>query len=191
MLEDLPVSVVAVPSQFVYANISGATLQSLVEWVCPNWLVHSSYGEAYGVVDALNTGQLSGLGSKNSINILNHSSVGNLHRWKLRGHDLGLDIPEIFVDVQENEYELLAPLAAKMFIANTKRQLKYMKPSVFNDETTDEEWYNNFYEPLRIGRVPGEVLDFQIVYPLSLEEEKKAWEKSKLEAVKEFMLKQL
>ena len=31
----------------------------------------------------------------------------------------------------------------------------------------------------------------QIVYPLSLEEEKKAWEKSKLEAVKEFMLKQL
>lgn len=97
MLEDLPVSVVAVPSQFVYANISGATLQSLVEWVCPNWLVHSSYGEAYGVVDALNTGQLSGLGSKNSINILNHSSVGNLHRWKLRGHDLGLDIPEIFV----------------------------------------------------------------------------------------------
>ncbi len=95
MLENLPVSVVAVPSQFVYANISGATLQSLVEHIFPDWLVHSSYGEAYGVVDALNPGQLSSLGTKNSINILNHSSVGNLHRWKLRGHDLGLDIPKI------------------------------------------------------------------------------------------------
>ncbi len=106
-------------------------------------------------------------------------------------HVIKAELPEIFVDVQEEEYELLAPLAAKMFIANTKRQLKYMKPDKFNDSTTDEEWYDNFYEPLRSGRVPGEVLDFQIVYPLSLEEEKKAWKNSKLEAVKSFMLSQL
>lgn len=106
-------------------------------------------------------------------------------------HILHATLPDIFVDVQEEEYELLAPLAAKMFIANTKRQLKYMKPDVFGDNTTDDEWYNNFYEPLRSGRVPGEVLDFQIVYPLSLEEEKKAWMNSKLEGVKEYILRQL
>ena len=96
----------------------------------------------------------------------------------------------IFTDVQEEEYNLLKPLAAKMFIENTKRQLRYLKPDVFA-HATEEEFYQNFYEPLRSGRVPGEVLDFQIVYPLSLEEEKKEWKKSKLTQVIDFMLKQL
>ncbi|MCQ2523364.1 MAG: CapA family protein [Lachnospiraceae bacterium] len=105
-------------------------------------------------------------------------------------HVLAAGLPKIFVDVNENEYEKLAPLAAKMFIENTKRQLRYLKPDIFNN-ATEEDFYNNFYEPLRSGRVPGEVLDFQLVYPLSLEEEKKAWKESKLEAVKEFMLEQL
>lgn len=105
-------------------------------------------------------------------------------------HVLAADLPKIFVDVNENEYEKLAPLAAKMFIENTKRQLRYLKPDIFNN-ATEEDFYNNFYEPLRSGRVPGEVLDFQLVYPLSLEEEKKAWKESKLEAVKEYMLEQL
>lgn len=105
-------------------------------------------------------------------------------------HVLAAGLPKIFVDVNEEEYEKLAPLAAKMFIENTKRQLRYLKPDIFNN-ATEEDFYNNFYEPLRSGRVPGEVLDFQLVYPLSLEEEKKAWKESKLEAVKEFMLEQL
>ena len=100
------------------------------------------------------------------------------------------EISPIFTDIQEDEYKLLLPLAAKMFIENTKRQLRYLKPDVFAN-ATDEDFYQNFYEPLRSGRVPGEVLDFQIIYPLSLEEEKKEWKKSRLEAVKEFMLKQI
>ena len=100
------------------------------------------------------------------------------------------ELPRIFADVQADQYELLAPLAAKMFIANTKRQWRYLKPDVFAN-ATEEDWYNNFYEPLRSGRVPGEVLDFQLVYPLSLEEEKKAWQQSHLEDVKAFMLEQL
>ena len=94
------------------------------------------------------------------------------------------------LEIKEEEYKLLLPLAAKMFIENTKRQLRYLKPDVFAN-ATDEDFYQNFYEPLRSGRVPGEVLDFQIIYPLSLEEEKKEWKKSRLEAVKEFMLKQI
>lgn len=100
------------------------------------------------------------------------------------------DVSPIFADVQQDEYEKLAPLAAKMFIENTKRQLRYLKPDVFTN-ATEEDFYKNFYEPLRSGRVPGEVLDFQIVYPLAQEEEKKAWKDSKLDAVVEFMTKQL
>ncbi len=107
-----------------------------------------------------------------------------------RDHIVSAPLPDIFVDVNEEEYELLAPLAAKMFIDNTKRQWTFLKPDVFKN-ATEEDWYNNFYEPLRSGRVPGEVLDFQIVYPLALKEKDKAWEKSKLESVKRFMLEQL
>lgn len=99
-------------------------------------------------------------------------------------------LPKIFTNVTEEEYIKLAPLAAKMFIENTKRQLKYLKPDQFNN-ATEEDFYNNFYEPLRSGRVPGEVLDFQIVYPLSLKEEEKAWKESKLFPVVEYMLAQL
>lgn len=105
-------------------------------------------------------------------------------------HIVSDSLPKIFTDIQEEEYELLLPLGARMFIDNTKRQWTFLKPEIFKD-ATDEDWYNNFYEPLRSGRVPGEVLDFQIIYPLALREREKTWEKSKLEDVKGFMLEQL
>ena len=100
------------------------------------------------------------------------------------------ELPLIFTDVQKDEYEKLAPLAAKMFIENTKKQLRFLKPEQFAN-ATDEDFYNNFYEPLRSGRVPGETLDFQIIYPLSLKAEDGKWKESKLENVKEFILNQL
>ena len=100
------------------------------------------------------------------------------------------DLPAIFTDVQKDDYEKLAPLAAKMFIENTKKQLRFLKPEQF-ENATEEDFYNNFYEPLRSGRVPGETLDFQIIYPLSLKADEGAWKESSLEGVKEYILKQL
>ena len=100
------------------------------------------------------------------------------------------DLPAIFTDVKEEEYKKLIPLSSKMFIENTKRQLRFLKPEQFKN-ATDEDWYNNFYEPLRSGRVPGECLDFQIIYPLSLEAEKEEWKDSKLEEVKQYILNQM
>ena len=77
-----------------------------------------------------------------------------------------------------------------MFIENTKKQLRFLKPEKFTD-ATDEDFYNNFYEPLRSGRVPGETLDFQIIYPLSQKASEGAWKESRLENVKEYILNQL
>ena len=107
-----------------------------------------------------------------------------------KGRVIKGDIPKIFEDVQADEYEKLSPLAAKMFIENTKRQLRFLKPDKFAN-ATEEDFYENFYEPLRSGRVPGEVLDMQIVYPLSQRESEKAWMESTLENVKEYILEQL
>ncbi len=110
----------------------------------------------------------------------------------LRGpeHVVKSDLPRIFVDVQEEEYNLLAPLSAKMLIAATKRQMTYLNPARFKD-ATEEEWAEHFAEPLRTGRVPGETLDFYIICPLAEKEKEKAWQKSKLDDVKDYILEQM
>jgi len=100
------------------------------------------------------------------------------------------ELPQIFVDVQEEEYQLLAPLSAKVLVEATKRQQIYLHPDTFKD-ATEETWAEHFAQPLRTGRVPGETLDFFIICPLAEKAAEKAWEQSKLEGVKEFMLKQL
>lgn len=98
-------------------------------------------------------------------------------------------VPDIFADVNEHEYELLKPLAAKLLVENTKRQLKFLKPDIFLN-ATEEDFYNNFYEPLRSGRVPGKLLDFQVIYPLSKEAENGKWMESSLETVKNYITEQ-
>lgn len=100
------------------------------------------------------------------------------------------ELPRIFTDVQADQYELLAPLAAKMFIAATKRQQIYMNPAEFID-ADDEKWAQHFANPKRSGRVEGEGLDFFIICPLAEREKEKAWEMSTLTQVKEYILEQM
>lgn len=110
----------------------------------------------------------------------------------LRGpeHIVKGEIPRIFRDVQEEEYVKLVPLAAKMFISATKRQQIYLHPDEFKD-ADEEKWAEHFANPKRSGRVIGEALDFAIVCPLAEKEKEKAWEKSTLEDVKEYILEQM
>jgi len=110
----------------------------------------------------------------------------------LRGpeHIVKGDIPRIFRNVQEDQYQLLAPLAAKMFVAATKRQQIYLNREQFQN-ATDEQWAEHFANPMRSGRVPGEALDFFLICPLAEKESEKAWERSTLEDVKEYILEQM
>ncbi len=110
----------------------------------------------------------------------------------LRGeeHIVKSDLPEIFVDVNEEEYNLLAPLSAKMLIAATKRQMTFLKPEIFKG-ASKEKWAEHFKEPLRTGRVPGETLDFFIICPLAEKAEENLWKQSKLENVKKYILEQM
>ena len=105
-------------------------------------------------------------------------------------HIVKSELPRIFVDVQEEEYNLLAPLSAKMLIAATKRQMTYLNPARFKD-ATEEEWKEHFAEPLRTGRVPGETLDFYIICPLAEKADENEWQKSKLEDIKNYILEQM
>ena len=101
------------------------------------------------------------------------------------------ELPLIFTDVEKEEYEKLAPFSAKAFINATKKQQIYLKPDKYNENTTEEEWHENFYEPLRSGRVPGETLDFQILVPFSESIDYNKWHESKLEDVKAYISEQL
>ncbi len=105
-------------------------------------------------------------------------------------HVVKWELPRIFTDVQPDQYELLEPLAAKMFVAATKRQQIYLNPREFTD-ATPEKWAEHFANPRRSGRVEGEALDFFIVLPLAEREKEKAWEKSNLEDVKAYILEQM
>ncbi len=105
-------------------------------------------------------------------------------------HILKADFPRIFVDVGEEDYNLLAPLSAKMLIAATKRQMTYLKPEIFKD-ATEAKWAEHFAEPLRTGRVPGETLDFYIICPLAEKADTNEWQKSNLEDVKNYILEQM
>ncbi len=105
-------------------------------------------------------------------------------------HIVKAELPDIFVDVPADEYELLAPLAAKMFIAATKRQQIYLNPKEYKD-ATEEKWREHFANEKRSGRVVGEGLDFFIICPLAEKESEKAWEKSSLEGVKKYILEQM
>ena len=100
------------------------------------------------------------------------------------------DLPPIFQDVQEEDFNLLSPLSAKMHIEATKRQMAYLKPEEFKN-ATEEKWKEHFSEELRTGRVPGETLDFFILCPLAQEAEKGEWQKSKLEDIKKYILEQM
>ncbi len=99
-------------------------------------------------------------------------------------------LPRIFVDVQEEDYNLLSPLSAKMHIEATKRQMAFLKPEEFKD-ATEEKWKKHFSEELRTGRVPGETLDFFILCPLAEKAESGEWQKSKLEDIKQYILEQM
>ena len=105
-------------------------------------------------------------------------------------HIVASDLPRIFVDIQEEEYNKLIPLACKMFVAATKRQQIFLNPSKYTN-ATDEEWEENFMNPRRSGRVIGEGLDFHIICPIAEQAEKGAWKESKLESVKEYILEQM
>lgn len=105
-------------------------------------------------------------------------------------HVVKAELPRIFRDVGEEDYNLLIPLSSKAFIKATKVQQAYLNPKELKG-ASDEVWEEHFSNPMRTGRVPGETLDFFIIRPIADKEREHEWEKSKLEDVKQYILDQL
>ena len=91
-----------------------------------------------------------------------------------------------------NDEELISPEILG-FLHSADHVVAHVEGPVapVEQNTTKEEWAEHFAEPLRTGRVPGETLDFFILCPLAEREKDKEWEKSKLDAVKQYILEQM
>ena len=99
-------------------------------------------------------------------------------------------LPAVFTNIPAGEYELLAPLSAKAFVVEDMRKMIYLEPERFTG-CTQEVWDGYFFSTEPDGYFEGAHMDFHIIVPFSQKAEEGAWKRSKLEAVKAYILAQL
>ena len=99
-------------------------------------------------------------------------------------------LPEVFTNIPAEEYALLAPLSAKAFVVEDMRKMIYLEPERFTD-APQEVWDGYFFSEEPDGYFEGAHMDFNIIVPFSKKAEEGLWKQSKLEKVKEYILRQL
>lgn len=100
------------------------------------------------------------------------------------------EIPAIFTKIPADEYELLATLSAKAFIAEDMRVMRYLEPQNFKN-CADEVW-DDYYDHIVSSYYSENAhMDYDKILPLAQEAENGKWQESKLEEVKAYILRQL
>ena len=99
-------------------------------------------------------------------------------------------LPDVFTNVPTEEYDLLAPLSAKAFVIEDMRKMIYLEPERFTD-APQEVWDGYFFSTEPDGYFEGAHMDFNVIVPYSKKADEGKWKESKLEKVKEYILKQL
>jgi len=99
-------------------------------------------------------------------------------------------LPDVFTNIPAEEYALLAPLSAKAFVMEDMRKMIYLEPERFTD-APKEVWDGYFFSTEPDGYFEGAHMDFNAIVPYSKKADEGEWKKSKLEKVKEYILKQL
>ena len=99
-------------------------------------------------------------------------------------------LPDIFTNIPADEFELLAPLSAKAFVEEEKRKMIFLKPQRFTD-FTQEDWDCYFATETSGSFYAGAHHDFRTIVPFSLKADEGHWKESKLEKVKQHILRQL
>ena len=100
------------------------------------------------------------------------------------------DLPDIFTNVSSCEYNTLIPLSSFAFIQEEKRKLLYLDRERFS-VFTETDWENYFFTDEHDGYVKGEHMDLAICYQNAKPFTKNTWQNSKLQKVKEYLLKHI
>ena len=106
------------------------------------------------------------------------------------GRIVASPLPDVFTNIPEAEYELLAPLSAKAFVAEDMRKMVYLEPERFAG-ASKKVWDGYFFSREPDGYFEGAHMDFGIIVPFAQKAEEGLWKKSKLEKVKDYILRQL
>ena len=99
-------------------------------------------------------------------------------------------LPDIFTDIDGEEYQKLIPLSAKAFIISEMKKMEYLEPERFAG-AEKSVWNNYFFSTEPDGYFKDAHMDFSLIVPLAEEESKKAWQSSRLEKVKNYILDQI
>lgn len=99
-------------------------------------------------------------------------------------------LPDVFTNIPSEEYALLAPLSAKAFVEEDRRKMLYLEPERFTN-APQEVWDGYFFSTEPDGYFEGAHMDFNIIVPYSQKADEGAWKQSKLDKVKEYILRQL
>ena len=110
----------------------------------------------------------------------------------LRGEEriAAAPLPDVFTNIPEQEYELLAPLSAKAFVQEDMRKMCYLEPDRFRDAPR-EVWDGYFFSQEPDGYFQGAHMDFDIIVPFAETAETGLWQQSSLEKVKQYILRQI
>ena len=100
------------------------------------------------------------------------------------------DLPAIFTEVNEKEYKLLLPIASAAFIEAEKKRKRFVTPDKFG-AYSDEEFKAYLLSDERKEYIKDERMDFSYMYAEAAKVDEETWKNSKLEGVKEYILKQL
>lgn len=107
----------------------------------------------------------------------------------LRGEERITDgnLPGIFTDISAEEFELLSPLAASVFLHEEQKKMIYLEPKRFTD-APQEVWDAYYYSTEPDGYDEGAHMDLAIIVPYAAKAAEGAWKKSNLEQVKKYLL---
>ena len=99
-------------------------------------------------------------------------------------------LPVVFTNISADEYKLLAPLSAKAFIFEDIRILKYLESNKYSNYT-NADW-NDFYDHTVSSYYTKDGhMDYDVILPLAQEAESGKWQESKLENIKNYILRQI
>ena len=99
-------------------------------------------------------------------------------------------LPDIFVNIPAEEYELLAPLSAQAFVTEERRTKCFTESERFMN-CSEKEWEQYFFSAEPDGYYPGAHMDLGLVVPFARKAEEGQWQQSKLDKVKAYLLRQL
>ena len=102
--------------------------------------------------------------------------------------DIG-DLPDIFENIDAEEYSRLESLAAKAYVKEDMRTMIYLKPQIYKNATS--EVWNAYFDKGSEGCVKGEHLDYELILPVVEKFDEEKWKESRLDKVKEYIWKLL